>query len=132
MLPNSRRTLVIDVDHTIADSEDYKYKDAKVIKHARKFVNKWYDEGWHIVIMTARYYGRNAGNINNIYRDGYQELKRWLDKHKFKYHDIIMGKPSAFMYIDNRGENIDNNKGEEDWQRIDNILASQNLINGVD
>jgi hypothetical protein len=127
---DSQKTLVIDVDDTICTSTKGFYDQAKVVEHSRDYINKWYDLGWYIIIFSARYYslfGPKA--IDKIYAKGYNELRWWLDKNGFKYHEIQLGKPSAKYYIDNAAWRIDNTNGVLDWAALDVMLKVSNEIN---
>ncbi|MCJ7572338.1 MAG: hypothetical protein MUO82_10780 [Candidatus Thermoplasmatota archaeon] len=68
-------------------------KDLKIykpIKYRIKFVNKKYDEGNYIYLLTARE------------KDGTEKL---LNSWGLKYNEIVYGKPKAHIYIDDSAEN---------------------------
>ncbi|NND63416.1 MAG: phosphoheptose isomerase, partial [Flavobacteriaceae bacterium] len=54
-------------------------------------LNKWYDEGHIICFFTSRT------------EDHREVTEFWLNKHGFKYHSLLMGKPRGgnYHWIDN-------------------------------
>lgn len=119
-VPESSKTLVVDVDGTVCASREYEYKDAEPITWAREYLNKLHQEGWYIVYFTARYYRRNHRDLGDIYAEGYEELKTWLDTQGFVYDEIRLGKPSGEYYLDNRAWRIDNFGPDpaKDWEAL--------------
>ncbi len=95
VLPKGIKNYLIDIDGTICDDipneEPERMLTAKVYPDALKTVNKWYDEGHIICFFTSR---------TEAHREYTQ---RWLDKHGFKYHSLLMGKPRGgnYHWIDN-------------------------------
>jgi len=66
-------------------------KNYQVFPDALAQVNKWYDQGHMIYFFTSR-------------TEALREItEQWLDKHGFKYHGIIFGKPRGgnYHWIDN-------------------------------
>ena len=63
----------------------------KPYSDALETLNKWYDEGHVITFFTSRTEEHRA------------VTEEWLDKHKFKYHGILFGKPRGgnYHWIDN-------------------------------
>ena len=49
-------------------------------------LNKWYDDGHIITFFTSR-----TEEVRQITED-------WLDKHGYKYHGLLMGKPRGGNY----------------------------------
>jgi ribonucleotide monophosphatase NagD (HAD superfamily) len=96
---------VIDIDGTICEGAYGKYENAIPNMKAIKKINDLYDEGHTIVYLTARGMGRTndvAELAENLFRSlTEQQLKEW----GCKYHKLTMGKPSADIYVDDRGIN---------------------------
>jgi hypothetical protein len=98
-LPNAPaaapRTFVIDVDGVVATltlGNDYKL--AQPISATIAAINRLYDRGHTIIMLTAR--GSATGlSWEEVTRD---QFKRW----GLKYHDLRFGKPAADHYIDDR------------------------------
>ena len=100
---------VIDIDGTICDKptcrEDGDY-DTSVPKPDRILkINKLYDEGHHIIYLTARGMGRFENSrmlaYQKFYDMTYHQLKIW----GCKFHELHLGKPSGDFYIDDKGVN---------------------------
>ncbi|HEX9979183.1 MAG TPA: phosphoheptose isomerase [Flavobacterium sp.] len=89
------KNYLIDIDGTICDDipneEPERMLTAEVYPDALATLNKWYDEGHVIYFFTSR---------TEAHRE-YTE--RWLAKHGFKYHGMLMGKPRGgnYHWIDN-------------------------------
>lgn len=95
VLPENIKNFLIDIDGTICEDipneEPERMEDAELYPDALHQVNKWYDEGHVIYFFTSR-------------TEAHREVtERWLQKHGFKYHGIIFGKPRGgnYHWIDN-------------------------------
>src|ERR1700741_4651260 len=96
VLPENVKNYLIDIDGTICDDipneQPERMEDAAIYPDALVTLNKWYDEGHIICFFTSR-------------TEAHREVtERWLKKHNFKYHSILMGKPRGrnYHWIDNR------------------------------
>ncbi len=95
VLPEHIKNYLIDIDGTICDDipneEPHRMEDAAVYPDALDILNKWFDQGHIITFFTSR---------TEEHRD---VTERWLKKHGFKYHGILMGKPRGgnYHWIDN-------------------------------
>jgi uncharacterized HAD superfamily protein len=94
---------VIDIDGTICTHER-DYSKAKPFMKRIKKINRLYTKGNEIIFHTAR---------------GYETRKDWLEitenqlkKWNVNYHKLIMNKPSADVYIDDKAINSEN----FDWE----------------
>ena len=86
----------IDVDGTLCSlTSNQEYHFAKPNTLVIKMVNKLYDAGHYIKIFTAR--GMASGKDFEGITE--RQLKEW----DVKYHELIMSKPSADYYIDDKG-----------------------------
>ena len=67
-----------------------------------KIINAAYKNGYNIILYTARYMGRCKGNLKKVKKQikplTLKQLKDW----KVKYHELIFGKPSFDLYIDDK------------------------------
>ena len=105
----------IDIDGTICTPGTCKscqYEGATPKKDRIEYVNKLYDEGNHIIYFTARAMGRFSGHSHTIAAQKAKEVlfdltKQQLDDWGVKYHELIMGKPHADLFIDDKGINCD-------------------------
>lgn len=94
-LPDGVKNYLIDIDGTITDDvpneEPERMELVLPFPEALDILNGWYDEGHIITFFTSR-------------TEKQREItERWLDKHGFKYHGLLMGKPRGGQYhwIDN-------------------------------
>ena len=95
ILPDDVKNYLIDIDGTICDDipneEPERMRDAEVYPDALTTLNKWYDEGHIITFFTSR-------------TENHREVtEEWLNKHGFKYHGMLMGKPRGgnYHWVDN-------------------------------
>jgi len=92
---------VFDIDGTICNSfNDYKLSSPIMSRISQ--INKLYDEGNVIVYHTARGMGRLKDNSDaaDIMFRGLTESQ--LFEWGCKYHELILGKPSADVYVDDK------------------------------
>jgi|TARA_B100001971_G_C18149263_1_gene514868 uncharacterized HAD superfamily protein len=101
------QTYCFDIDGTICTT-NCEYKDAKPFNQVIKLINKLYSSGNKIILFTSR--GSKSG------KDWFEFTKNQINNWGIKYHKLIMGKPQADIFIDDRAINID------DWCKKNNIL----------
>lgn len=96
-------TYVFDIDGTICSLTGGDYESAKPLVDRIQIINRLFDEGNRITLLTARGMGRSNNNRTMAYDLFYdlttQQLKEW----GVKYHDLFLGKPSGDFYIDDKG-----------------------------
>jgi len=94
-LPEGCKNFMIDIDGTICDDipneEPERMATAEMYDDAADVINGWYDEGHIITFFTSRI------------EEHREVTEQWLDKHGFKYHGMLMGKPRGgnYHWIDN-------------------------------
>ena len=95
VLDGSAKNFLIDIDGTICDDipneQPERMETAELYPDALEIINKWYDEGHIIPFITSR-------------TEAHREVtEKWLNKHGFKYHGLLMGKPRGgnYHWIDN-------------------------------
>ena len=95
ILPEHVKNYLIDIDGTVCDDipneEPERMETAAIYPDALETINGWYDQGHIITFFTSRL-------------ESHREVtEKWLDKHGFKYHGILMGKPRGgnYHWIDN-------------------------------
>ena len=95
VLKDGIKNYLIDIDGTITDDipneEPERMETCLPFTDALETINKWYDEGHIICFFTSR-------------TEEHREVtEKWLIKHGFKYHSILMGKPRGgnYHWIDN-------------------------------
>ena len=95
VLSDDTKNYLIDIDGTICDDipneEPHRMVTANVYPDALRTLNKWYEEGHIICFFTSRT------------EDHRSVTEKWLKKHGFKYHSMVMGKPRGgnYHWIDN-------------------------------
>lgn len=101
-------TVVVDIDGVIADPAEYdradltgpqKYEGAALLHGAKEALAELVAAGYTVILHTAR---------SEADRD---VTKTWLAKHGIEhvthYEYLICGKPSAILYVDDRGHRFD-------------------------
>jgi uncharacterized HAD superfamily protein len=95
VLSSDVKNYLIDIDGTVCDDvpneEAWRMATVEPYPDALVTLNRWYDEGHIICFFTSR---------TEEHRPITEE---WLDKHGFKYHSILFGKPRGgnYHWIDN-------------------------------
>lgn len=95
----------VDIDGTICTNGDCstcKYEGSIPIKERIEKINNLYYEGHIIKYFTARGMGRYNDDSDKAYNKFYNLTKMQLDIWGCKYHELILGKPSADYYIDDK------------------------------
>jgi len=95
VLPENVKNFLIDIDGTICDDvpneEPERMSFVEPYPDALEICNKWFDEGHIITFFTSR-------------TEEHREItEKWLKKHGFKYHGLLVGKPRGgnYHWIDN-------------------------------
>lgn len=102
---------VIDIDGTICSpTVGRDYESAKPWQDRIDTINKLYDDGNTITYFTARGMGRFDGDPDAATKAAAiltdltkNQLKSW----GCKYHNLILGKPHADYFIDDKGIHSD-------------------------
>ena len=95
VLPEHIKNYLIDIDGTICDDipneEPERMATAKLYPDALATINDWFNQGHIITFFTSRLEEHRA------------VTEEWLNKHGFKYHGMLMGKPRGgnYHWIDN-------------------------------
>lgn len=105
-----KKTLCFDLDNTICTTSGRNYFKSKPKKKVINLINKLYDEGYFIKILTARYMGRTDDNFSKAKKMGYKMTDKQLKKWGLKFHKLFLSKPSFDVYVDDK--NFDFKK---DW-----------------
>ncbi len=103
MQKNKKKTICFDIDGVIClVTKNNNYKKSKPIMKNIKTINNLYDQGYKIILNTARYMGRYNNNRflaeKKIKKLTITHLKKW----GLKYHKIYFGKPSFDLVIDDK------------------------------
>ena len=96
------KILCFDLDNVICKTFKSNYFKSKPIKKNINFINDLYSEGYIIKIFTARGMGRSKDNVNIAKKKFELRTKKQLKKWNLKYHNLILGKPSYDIFIDDK------------------------------
>jgi ribonucleotide monophosphatase NagD (HAD superfamily) len=119
-----RRTLVVDLDGTIAHEEHEELKANEPMEGVREALQRLSDAGYEIVIFTCR--------MNRKDRPPYvmalqkAAIEDWLKSHQIPFDRIdegYEGKPRGDFIIDNKA--LQYNGHPNDWENICNYVLSR-------
>lgn len=97
------KTICFDIDNVICQTNNKReYAKSKPIKKNIKTINKLYDNGFKIILYTARYMGRTNGKISKVKKLIKPLTLKQLNKWGLKYHKIYFGKPSFDVFVDDK------------------------------
>ena len=95
VLSKETKNYLIDIDGTITDDvpneEPERMATCLPYEGSVEIINSWHDQGHIITFFTSR-------------TDEHEVVtKQWLEKHGFKYHNILLNKPRGgnYHWIDN-------------------------------
>ena len=99
------------------DGHNVRYWETTPYPYMIEQVNKLYDEGNRIIIMTAR--GRGSG------KDWTELTTEQLDRWGVRYHELepMFHKPTADLFIDDKGINV------EDWKKT--LPVKKGIVGGA-
>ena len=107
-MPIKTMRYCVDIDGTICTpTVGRDYHKAQPFKDRIKTLNKLYDEGNYIIYFTAREMGRFSEEEHQIAQamaSGvlFELTTKQLNEWGAKYHELIMGKPHADYFIDDK------------------------------
>lgn len=108
-----KKIICLDIDNTICKTKSNIYKYSKPFEEKIKFINYLYNKGFYIKLFTSRFMGRNKERKSLAIKQGYKFTKKQLDKWGMKYDELLFGKPSFDIYIDDKNLNFKDN-----WPRL--------------
>lgn len=104
-----KKIICFDIDNVICSTVNADYKNSLPIKENIKFINKLFKKGYFIKLFTARFMGRNKENAIIAKKKGYLFTKKQLIFWGVKYHELIFGKPSYDIFVDDKNIETNNN-----------------------
>ncbi len=107
------KIICFDLDNTLCKTIGSRYHSSKPIKKNIKFVNLLYKKGYYIKIFTARFMGRSNQNVTLAQKKASSMTINQLKKWKVNYHEVIFGKPSYDIFVDDKSLFYKN-----DWIRL--------------
>ena len=102
---HQRGTLVVDIDGTLCGGPpEGDYSRVKPIEAVCAALRKANDEGFYIVLFTARNMRTYKGSLGLINKYTAPVLLEWLQRHNIPYDEIYYGKPwgPEVQYIDDK------------------------------
>jgi len=106
---NKQKTIAFDLDDVICfRSNEYehlgpeKYLHCQPYEETVRLINSLYDDGYKIIIYTARGMSQFNGNIIEIYSKLYNQTNGQLKSWGVKYHQLIMGKAHYDILVDDK------------------------------
>ena len=99
------KRFVFDIDDTISFTSNRDWENAKPNLPIIEKINKLYNEGWEIFLLTARGSISAPENADKKYRS---IIEKWMKSHNVQYHKLIFGKPLAVYYVDDKALTPDN------------------------
>jgi capsule biosynthesis phosphatase len=99
------KKLIVDLDGTITLGNTSDYKNVLPNQELITQLKKYKNDGFSIVISTARNMRTHEGNIGKINIHTLPIITEWLNKHDVPYDEILVGKPwcgHEGFYIDDR------------------------------
>jgi hypothetical protein len=102
------KTIVIDIDDTITESDGSSYRYCKVRKGAKEAIDVIRSK-FLVVLHTGRHLDKMPMTL------------KWLKDNNIKYDHIQFGKPPAVLYIDDKGMEF------QSWQKTMKSLKARKL-----
>ena len=103
------KIICFDLDNVLCETPKSLYKESKPIKKAIAFANSLYAKGFYIKIFTSRFMGRNNDKVSKAKKQGYKFTKKQLLNWRLKYDELILGKPSYDLFIDDKNLSFNKN-----------------------
>lgn len=128
MSPPDDKRIVFDIDGVLCKKDDeLEYADRDPHEELAEQLREFDDQGYYIILYTARNMRTHKGRIGKINAETAPTLLEWLDQHNIPHDEIHYGKPwcgHEGFYVDDkaiRPSELLNNSGEE----IQSILNAE-------
>jgi capsule biosynthesis phosphatase len=103
MRERAARTMVIDVDDTILVTKNRDYSRSVPKMDVVFKLREAREKGWYIILFTARGMGRSNGDIESVREEVTREIESFCSRFCVPYDELMLGKPWAAMYVDDKG-----------------------------
>ena len=100
MIKFKKKVICFDIDNVICKTKGNSYHLSKPNILAIKKINELYNKGYTIKLFTARFMGRNNGNISKSKKQALKLTLYQLRKWKVRYNKLYFGKPSYDLIVD--------------------------------
>lgn len=108
-----KKIICFDIDNTLCITKNNDYKNSIPIKKNILAVNKLYSNNYYIKIFTSRFMGRSNENSFLAKKRGFIFTKKQLLTWNLNYHELIFGKPSYDLIVDDKAIFYKKN-----WQKV--------------
>jgi hypothetical protein len=108
------KTILVDFDGTICPFSWPELPGAPY-PGAVETINKWYDQGYRIVIFTARAWA-GWDRINGSREAAVRQVEEWARNYGLRYHEISNEKRPAIMIVDDSAAHC---WGASFWQKYE-------------
>lgn len=98
---------VIDIDGTICTNTEGDYKAAQPLYDRIQYFNRLFDAGHTVIYFTARGMGRFNNDAARAHAEFFDLTAGQLQKWGVKFTQLIMGKPSGDLYIDDKAQHVE-------------------------
>ena len=85
-----KKTYVFDIDGTICKTQGSDYRESEPIQSRIDKVNKLYDQGHTVIMLTARGMGRTNQNEMESYRLMYHFTYQQISTWGVKFHKLML------------------------------------------
>lgn len=97
---------VFDLDDTICVHKNRDYPNAEPIFPVIEKMRLMKNDGWEIVVYSARGQVSCHGNLVEIERKNRSVVENWLKAHDVPFDELIFGKPLGDIYVDDKGMSL--------------------------
>tara|TARA_A100001015_G_scaffold309790_1_gene409887 strand:+ start:699 stop:1043 length:345 start_codon:yes stop_codon:yes gene_type:complete len=104
-----KKIICFDLDNVICNTKKNYYSKSTPKKNVIKLINQLYSSDHRILIFTARGMGTYNSNLKKVEKKFRKLTENQLKKWKVKYHNLILGKPSFDIYIDDKNLGFNKN-----------------------
>ncbi len=96
------KRFIIDIDDTISFTTSRDWANARPDNQVINKINKFYDQGWEIWLVTARGQLSCGGDPIKAEKKYGKLIRDWMSKHGVKYHKISFQKFLGAYYVDDK------------------------------
>lgn len=103
----SEKVIVIDIDGTLCEikKREQNYLDVKPKEKVLRKLKQMKEEGFYIILYTARQMRTYEGNLGRINANTGKQIFQWLEKYEIEFDEIYFGKPwcgKSGFYVDDK------------------------------
>lgn len=125
------KRLVFDLDGTITIDSDGSYHEKKPNEEIVQKLKEYKEQGFEIVILTARNMRTYEGNLGKINKHTLPTIIEWLNANEIPFDEVIVGKPWCGydgFYVDDKAIRP-SEFARCTYQEITEILENENRLN---